>query len=93
MTLRPTHRVINKTLTVLGAERRLFAVALLVAGVAYMQTHHLKLALVLFAIGHFLAFLLTRYDERIIDVLRRVFSVKSSYDPIKHQQFAVKVKQ
>ena len=77
----------------MGAERKLFAVVLTLSGATYMQTHSWKLVLPLFVIGHFLAYLLTLYDERIIEVLRRVFQIKSNYDPIKHQKFSIRVKQ
>ncbi len=92
MTTRTTCKVLNRTLTVCGVEKRIFYFVVAIAGSTWFGTRQWKLALALFVIGEFFGFLATRSDDKFIEVCRRVFKVKSVYDPIKHDQFTFRVR-
>lgn len=91
MTSRSTYKVLNRTLTVMGIEKRIYYTILALSGATYFSIHQWKTTLALFVIGEFLGFLATRADDKFLDVWRRVLRVKSSYDPIKHEAFSVRV--
>lgn len=92
MTIRATCKSVNQLLTVLGVEKRWWYTIVALSGATYFCTSNWKLAVALFVIGEFCGFLITQMDDRFIDVWKRVFRVRSSYDPIKHEPFSVKVK-
>jgi type IV secretory pathway TrbD component len=91
MTSRSTYKVLNRTLTVMGIEKRTYYSILGLSGATYFSTHQWKITLALFVMGEFLGFLATRVDDKFLDVWKRVLRVKSSYDPIKHDTFSVRV--
>ncbi|MGC2659362.1 MAG: VirB3 family type IV secretion system protein [Bryobacteraceae bacterium] len=91
MTSRQTYKVLNRTMTVMGVEKRIWYTILGLSGATYYALHDWKLALALFVVGEFLGFLATRADDKFLDVWKRVLRVKSSYDPIKHDAFSVRV--
>jgi type IV secretory pathway TrbD component len=92
MTSRNVCKKVNEPLTVLGVEKRWWYAVVSFAGAVYFTTRSWKFGLVLFVLGEFIGFLLTRFDDKFLDTWRRVFRVKSSYDPVKRTPFVVKVK-
>lgn len=92
MTSRSVCKTVNQPLTVLGIEKRWWYTIVALSGATYFTTRSWEFALALFVIGEFTGFLMTRLDDKFIDVWKRVFRVRSSYDPIKHTPFSLKVK-
>ena len=78
-------------MTVMGVEKRIWYTILGLSGSTYYALHDWKLALALFVVGEFLGYLATRADDKFLDVWRRALRVKSSYDPIKHEVFSVRL--
>lgn len=74
----------NRPLTLLGAERRLFFTALIAAAGVFNLLHSLLGALVLFIVGLVAAQWATRYDTEILRVLLNSSKFRSLYDPGKY---------
>ena len=81
----PVHRSMNRPLTILGAERRLFFVALISSAGLFNLMHSLLGALILFAAGLVAAQWATRYDSQILRVLLNSSKFKAIYDPAKYE--------
>jgi type IV secretory pathway TrbD component len=80
-----TYKTMNRPLTVLGAERRLFFVALISGGAAFSLMHSLLGGIVLFIVGVIAARRATRYDVEILRVLMNSTKFRRRYDPMKEQ--------
>ena len=88
MTLRRHNRVhksMNRPLTILGAERRLFFAALIAGAVLFNLLHSLLGGLILFVAGLLAAQWATRYDSQILRVLLNSAKFKALYDPAKYE--------
>ena len=73
----------NRPLTILGAERKLFFVALIAGAGVFNLLHSLLGALILFVCGLVAAQWATRYDVQILRVLLNSSKFKTLYDPAK----------
>jgi type IV secretory pathway TrbD component len=80
-----THKTMNRPLTVLGAERRLFFVALISGGAVFSLMHSLLGGIVLFIVGVIVATRATKYDVEILRVLMNSTKFRRRYDPMKEQ--------
>jgi type IV secretory pathway TrbD component len=80
-----TYKTMNRPLTVLGAERRLFFVALISGGAIFTLMHSLAGGIVLFIVGVILARKATKYDVEILRVLMNSTKFRRRYDPMKEQ--------
>jgi len=74
----------NRPLTILGAERRLFFVALIAGAGVFNLLHSLLGGLILFICGLIAAQWATRYDVQILRVLLNSAKFKTIYDPAKY---------
>jgi type IV secretory pathway TrbD component len=74
---------LNRPLTILGAERRLFFVALLTGGAIFTVMHSLLGGLLVFGVGLAAAARLTSYDVEILRVLLNSAKFRTRYDPMK----------
>ena len=74
----------NRPLTILGAERRLFFVALIACAGVFNLLHSLLGGLILFICGLIAAQWATRYDIQILRVLLNSAKFKAIYDPAKY---------
>ena len=79
----PVYKAMNRPLTVLGAERRLFFVALISEGAIFSLLHSLLLGGIgLFIVGVIVARIATKHD---VEILRVLFNSSSKfrrrYDP------------
>jgi type IV secretory pathway TrbD component len=78
-----TYKTMNRPLTVLGAERRLFFVALISGGAVFSLMHSLLGGIVLFILGVIVARRATKYDVEILRVLMNSTKFRRRYDPMK----------
>jgi type IV secretory pathway TrbD component len=76
-------KTMNRPLTILGAERRLFFVALVTGGAIFSLMHSLWGGILLFAVGVVAARSLTAYDVEILRVLVNSSKFQTRYDPVK----------
>jgi type IV secretory pathway TrbD component len=80
-----TYKTMNRPLTVLGAERRLFFVALISGGAVFSLMHSLLGGIVHFIVGVIVARRATKYDVEILRVLMNSTKFRMRYDPMKEQ--------
>ncbi|HEX4005498.1 MAG TPA: VirB3 family type IV secretion system protein [Acidobacteriaceae bacterium] len=76
-------KAMNRPLTVLGAERRLFFVALISGGAIFSLLHSLIGGLGLFIVGVTIARIATKHDVEILRVLFNSGKFRRRYDPMK----------
>lgn len=76
-------KALNRPLTILGAERRLFFVALVAGGAVFSLLHSLLGGLGLFIVGVIVARIATRHDVEILRVLFNSSKFHKRYDPLK----------
>jgi type IV secretory pathway TrbD component len=87
----PVYRAINKPLTILGAERRLFFAALVLGGAVFNLFGSLlggiAMALVLLIPANWA----TKSDPQLLRILLNSSKFRKQYDPLKFQDQAVTV--
>jgi type IV secretory pathway TrbD component len=76
-------KAMNRPLTVLGAERRLFFVTLVSGGAVFSLLHSLLGGIGLFVIGVIIARIATKHDVEILRVLFNSSKFRRRYDPMK----------
>ena len=76
-------KAMNRPLTVLGAERRLFFVALISGGAIFSLLHSLLGGIGLFIVGVIIARIATKHDVEILRVLFNSSKFRRRYDPMK----------
>ena len=79
----PVFKAMNRPLTVLGAERRLFFVALISGGAIFSLFHSLFGGIGLFIVGTIIARIATKHDVEILRVLFNSSKFRRRYDPMK----------
>ena len=75
-------KAMNRPLTVLGAERRLFFVALISGGAIFSLLHSLLGGMGLFIVGVIIARIATKHDVEILRVLFNSGKFRRRYDPL-----------
>jgi len=86
-----TFKAMNRPLTVLGAERRLFFVALISGGAVFSLMHSLVGGIVLFVAGVIAARRATKYDVEILRVLLNSTKFRRRYDAMKWQPVEIRI--
>ena len=81
----PVYRSLNRPLTILGAERRLFFLALAVGGGAFNLFGSLLTGLLIFALLYAFGRWATVSDPRILRILLNSSKFRARYDPAKVQ--------
>jgi len=81
----------NRPLTVLGAERRLFFVALISGGAVFSLLHSLLGGLGLFTVGVIIARIATKHDVEIMRVLFNSGKFRRRYDPMKQEAIEIRI--
>ena len=76
-------KAMNRPLTVLGAERRLFFVALIAGGSIFSLLHALIGGICLFIVGVIIARITTKHDVEILRILFNSTKFRRRYDPMK----------
>jgi type IV secretory pathway TrbD component len=84
-------KAMNRPLTVLGAERRLFFVALISGAAIFSLMHSLVGGIVLFVVGVIAARRATKYDVEILRVLLNSTKFRRRYDPMKWQPTEIQI--
>jgi type IV secretory pathway TrbD component len=87
----PVFKAMNRPLTVLGAERRLFFVALISGGAIFSLLHSLFGGIALFVIGVVIAQRATKYDVEILKVLFNSGKFRRRYDPMKREETEIRI--
>jgi type IV secretory pathway TrbD component len=82
-------KAMNRPMTILGAERRLFFVALISGGAVFSLMHSLAGGILLFVLGTLIAQRATKYDVEILRVLMNSAQFHRRYDPMKWEPAAV----
>ncbi len=82
----------NRPLTILGAERRLFFVALLSGAGIFNLVHSLAGGVLLFIVGLIAAQRATKFDPEILRILLNSAKFKSRYDPMKWEPLEIRIK-
>jgi type IV secretory pathway TrbD component len=77
------YKAMNRPLTILGAERRLFFVALITGGAIFSLMHSLLGGLGLFIVGVIVARIATKHDVEILRILFNSTKFRRRYDPMK----------
>lgn len=83
------YKALNRPLTILGAERKLFFVALTMGAASFNLFNSLATGIVLFAGLHLLALWASKTDDQILRILINSKRFKTQYDPQKLQPFPV----
>ncbi len=84
-------KAMNRPLTILGAERRLFFVALISGGAVFSLMHSLLGGILLFVVGVIAAQRATKYDVEILRVLMNSAKFRRRYDPMKWQPTEIRI--
>jgi len=87
-----TFKTMNRPLTILGAERRLFFIALVSGGAVFSLMHTLLGGIALFIAGVVAARGATKRDVEILRVLMNSSRFPSRYDPMKWSPTGVRIK-
>lgn len=88
----PVFKAMNRPLTVLGAERRLFFVALLSGGAIFSLLHSLLGGTALFIVGVVIARIATKHDIEILRVLFNSAKFRRRYDPMKWESIGITIR-
>jgi type IV secretory pathway TrbD component len=88
----PVFKAMNRPLTVLGAERRLFFVALISGGSIFSLFHSLFGGIGLFIVGTIVARIATKHDVEILRVLFNSSKFRRRYDPMKSDITAITIR-
>jgi type IV secretory pathway TrbD component len=86
-----TYKAMNKPLTILGAERKLFFVALIMGAAAFNLFGSLLGGLLLFGSLFLMAQWATRTDPQILRILLNSSKFRREYDPAKYSDPKVRV--
>jgi type IV secretory pathway TrbD component len=84
-------KAMNRPLTVMGAERRLFFVALVSGGAIFSLLHSLFGGIGLFIVGVIIARIATKHDVEILRVLFNSGKFRRRYDPMKADEMEVRI--
>jgi type IV secretory pathway TrbD component len=85
-------KAMNRPLTVLGAERRLFFVALITGGSVFSMLHSLLGGIGLFIVGVIIARIVTKHDVEILRILFNSTKFHRRYDPMKWEPTEITVR-
>lgn len=88
----PVFKAMNRPLTVLGAERRLFFVALISGGAIFSLLHSLLGGIGLFILGVIIARIATKHDVEILRVLFNSGKFCRRYDPLKWEPTEITIR-
>ncbi|WP_353071972.1 VirB3 family type IV secretion system protein [Tunturiibacter gelidiferens] len=85
-------KAMNRPLTVLGAERRLFFVALITGGAIFSMLHSLVGGIGLFIVGVIIARIVTKHDVEILRILFNSTKFRRRCDPMKWEPTEITVR-
>jgi type IV secretory pathway TrbD component len=85
------YKAMNRPLTVLGAERRLFFLALITGGAIFSLLHSLLGGIGLFLVGVVIARIATKHDVEILRILFNSTKFRRRYDPLKWEPTQIRI--
>ena len=85
------YKALNKPLTILGAERKLFFVALIMGAATFNLFGSLLGGLLIFGCLFLMAQWATRTDPQILRILLNSSKFRREYDPAKYSEQSVRV--
>jgi type IV secretory pathway TrbD component len=85
-------KAMNRPLTVLGAERRLFFVAMIAGGAVFSMLHSLVGGIGLFIAGVIIARIATKHDVEILRILFNSAKFRRRYDSMKWEPTAITIR-
>ncbi|MBB6142961.1 type IV secretory pathway TrbD component [Silvibacterium bohemicum] len=85
-------KAMNRPLTVLGAERRLFFVALITGGAIFSMLHSLIGGIGLFVVGVIIARIATKHDVEILRILFNSTKFRRRYDSMKWEPTVIVIR-
>jgi type IV secretory pathway TrbD component len=85
-------KAMNRPLTVLGAERRLFFVALITGGAIFSMLHSLVGGIGLFIVGVIIARIATKHDVEILRILFNSTKFRRRYDSMKWEPTEITIR-
>ncbi len=88
--IHPVYRSLNRPLTILGAERRLFFLALIIGGASFNFFASLLTGLLMFVSLYVFARWATLTDPQILRILLNSSKFRAQYDPGKIEPFTLK---
>ncbi len=86
----PVFRSLNRPLTILGAERKLFFFALVMGACVFNLLNSLAGAVEIFFALYLFARWATRTDPQILRFLLNSTKIRTQYDPMKFQPIAIR---
>ena len=86
------YKAMNRPLTILGAERRLFFLALITGGSIFSLMHSLLGGIGFFIVGVIVARVATRHDVEILRVLMNSGKFRRRYDPLKWEPIEITIR-
>ena len=89
--INPVYKALNKPLTILGAERKLFFVALIMGAATFNLFGSLLGGLLIFGSLFLMAQWATRMDPQILRILFNSNKFRREYDPAKYTEQTVRV--
>jgi type IV secretory pathway TrbD component len=89
--INPVYKALNKPLTILGAERKLFFVALIMGAATFNLFGSLLGGLLIFGSLFLMAQWATRTDPQILRILLNSSKFRREYDPAKYSEQSVQV--
>jgi type IV secretory pathway TrbD component len=92
MRVNQVYKVMNRPLTILGAERRLFFVAVLSGAGVFNLLHSLVGGILLFIVGLIASQRATKYDTEILRVLLNSAKFRPRYDPMKWEPTEIRIR-
>ncbi len=90
-TYRPVYKALHRPLTICGADRRLFFLALLLGAATFNLFYSFLAGLLMFAGLYGFALWATRHDPAMLHILLTSSGVRRQYDPGKHARVDVEV--
>jgi type IV secretory pathway TrbD component len=87
--LQPVYASVNRPLTIGGADRRLFFVAVVVGGATFTLFGSLLMGLVMFVALSVAARWTTQYDPQLLRIVLRSSPARAYYDPAKFSYLIV----
>src|SRR5216684_5712914 len=88
--MNPIHRALNKPLAILGVERKLFFLAMLIGAATFNFFGSLLGGLLMFVVLFITLRLATAKDPQMLRILLNASKFKSRYDPAKRQRSLLK---
>jgi type IV secretory pathway TrbD component len=87
----PVYRVINKPLTIWGADRRLFFLSLIIGAGTFTFFSSLLSGILMFLALYSFSLWTTGRDPQMLHVILNASKFKVRYDPAKHEGFMAQV--